>query len=160
RNVELLSVHEPRSRRVGETRRRRRTGLEGAVSGRRIFVVPMLVAALSTGCAGARTRVVAPTANVPVSFTRGVRDEAGALVPAGRREVVGHFHDERTAWGLLYSAVKLTPTKDVSEEINDAVAHDRGDAIVNLRMETRGCTSNFAVVLTILPFWPGCTHVI
>lgn len=126
---------------------------------RRLLLAPLLLSGL-VGCAGARTRVIAPTADVPVSLSYAVRDAHGDIVPAERRLVVGHFHDERTAWGLLYSAIKLTPTKDVSGEINAQVAREVGDAIVNLRIESRGCAWNNAILLNALPFWPGCANII
>ena len=111
------------------------------------------------GCAGARTEVVAPTATVPISLSHAVRDGDGTLVPADRREVVGAFHDERTAWGMLYSVVKLTPTKDISSQVNGAVATSGGDAVVNLRVASKSCALNYFFPLTILPLWPGCTNV-
>jgi hypothetical protein len=110
-------------------------------------------------CAGARTEVVAPRAEVPVSLSHAVRTADGALLPADRREVVGKFHDERTAWGLFYSAVKLTPEKDISDELNAQVARSGGDAVVTLRVQTSGCAANYFAILNALPMWPGCTKV-
>jgi hypothetical protein len=119
-----------------------------------------LAAALAgMGCAGARTRVVAPRAEVPVSLSHAVRDADGELVPRERREVVGQLHDERLAWGLLYSAVKLTPEKDISDEVNAQVTRAGGDAVVNVRIRTNGCAWNYFPVFSALPFWPGCAKV-
>ena len=119
----------------------------------------LLVALASAGCAGARTTVVAPSAEVPVSLSHAVRGADGALVAAEDREVVGTFHDERTAWGMFYSAVKLTPEKDISAELNAQVARAKGDAVVGLRMVTHGCAANYFVILSALPMWPGCATV-
>ena len=122
------------------------------------FVIGPLLFAL-TGCAGARTQVVAPTAEVPVSMSRGVRDADGVLVGADRREVVGQFDEARTAWGMFYSAVKLTPEKDISRAVNEQVRRVHGDAIVKLSIATRQCGMNFVPFLSLLPFWPGCANV-
>jgi hypothetical protein len=111
------------------------------------------------GCAGARTTVVAPTANVPVSLSHAVRDADGTIVSASRREVVGAFHDERLAWGVLWSAIKLTPTKDISDEINAQVARAGGDAVINLRIASGGCGWNYVIGFNLLPVWPGCNKL-
>ena len=112
-----------------------------------------------TGCAGARTHVAAPTANVPISLSHAVRDADGSLVPRERREIVGALHDERTAWGLLYSVIELTPEKDISAAVNEQVARAGGDAVVNLRIETHGCAWNYVPILDLLPVWPGCAKL-
>jgi hypothetical protein len=122
------------------------------------FVVGSLLFAL-TGCAGARTQVVAATAEVPVSMSRGVRDADGALVGADRREVVGQFDEDRTAWGMLYSAVKLTPEKDISRAVNEQVQRAHGDAVINVSIATRQCGLTWVPILNLLPFWPGCANV-
>jgi hypothetical protein len=113
----------------------------------------------TTGCAGARTEVVASTATVPVSLSRAVRDARGNVVGDDRREVVGTLDAEGTAWGLLYSGVKLTPEMDVSQAVNEEVQRLHGDAVVNLSVSTRQCGWNWAVFVNVLPFWPGCANV-
>ncbi len=118
-----------------------------------------LVALASVGCAGARTEVVAPRAAVPISLSHAVRAADGSLVPAADREIVGTFHDERMAWGMFYSAVKLTPEKDISDEVNAQVARVGGDAIVTLRIEAHACAATYFAVLNALPMWPGCTKI-
>lgn len=119
----------------------------------------LLIALATGGCAGARTEIVAPHAAVPISLSHAVRAADGALVPAADREVVGTFHDERMAWGLFYSAVKLTPEKDISDEVNAQVARAGGDAVVMLRIEAHACAASYFAVLNALPVWPGCTKV-
>ena len=112
-----------------------------------------------TGCAGARTSVVAPTAAVPISFSRAVRDERGALVGLDRREVVGTLDADGTAWGMLYSGIRLTPELDVSDAVNQEVQRLHGDAVVNLTVATRQCVMNWVPVANVLPMWPGCANV-
>ena len=112
-----------------------------------------------TGCAGARTHVVVASAEMPVSMSRAVRDADGVIVAADRREIVGHFDEDRTAWGMLYSAVKLTPEKDISSALNEQVKRAGGDAVVNVSIATRQCGLNWFPVLNLLPFWPGCANV-
>jgi hypothetical protein len=113
----------------------------------------------ATGCAGASTTLVAPEARYPVSLTRGVRDADRELVPAERRQVVGRFEENVTAWGLLYSAISVTPTTDLSDAINAQIAARGGDAVVGLRVATAECALDFFFLLNMLPIWPGCTLV-
>jgi hypothetical protein len=122
-------------------------------------VLAACLAVAATGCAGARTALVAPDSRYPVSLTRGVRDADGELVPTERRLVVGKFEESVTAWGLLYSAVNITPTTDVSQAINEQVSALRGDAIVSLHIATADCALDWFIPLNVIPIWPGCTNV-
>lgn len=114
---------------------------------------------LATGCAGARTTVVADTSKYPVSLSRGVRDADGVIASAERTKKVGSLHGSSTAWGLLYSAVRLTPKTDISSLVNDQIAAAGGDAVVNLRIHSSHCASDFFAILTTLPVWPGCANI-
>jgi hypothetical protein len=123
-------------------------------------VITLAVAISALGCAGAMTSVVAPDAQVPVSMSRAVRDADGGLVTAERRKVVGHFHDEPTAWSLFYTAVALTPRTDISHSVNTQVAHSRGQAVTNLRVRNATCGLTYLVFpFGLLPIWPGCSNL-
>ena len=117
------------------------------------------LALLATGCAGGRTTVVANQAEYPISMSQAVRDKEGEIVKPERREVVGTFEASGTAWGMMYSSVKLTPKTEISKEVNRQVGQARGDAIVNLSVSTAHCAMNFVLPLNFLPIWPGCTNV-
>lgn len=117
-------------------------------------------AVVSIGCAGAQTEVIAPQAKMPVSLSRGVRDADGNLVPEERKVVVGHFEDSQTAWGMAYSLVKLTPTTDISNALNEQVSRVNGDAVIRTTIRSKTCAMNFFSMLNWLPFWPGCTRVV
>jgi hypothetical protein len=126
---------------------------------KRLACVCALVSTV-VGCAGARTEVVAPTANVPVSFSRSVRDQSGEIVGEERRQVVGHFESRHNAWGMFYSIAKLDPFTDISNEINEQVAAAHGDAVIHLSIRSKPCATDFVPVFNWLPFWPGCTKVV
>ncbi len=121
----------------------------------------MLVVSLAlTGCVGARTSVVADHSRYPVSLSRGLRDRGGSLVTPEHRKIVGRFSASHTAWGMLYSAAKLTPTTDISDEVNTQVAAANGDAIIHLTIVTKACALDYFVFpFGILPFWPSCEFV-
>ena len=123
-------------------------------------LLTVLAAVLTmTGCAGARTEVVAPTANVPVSLSRAVRDAEGVIVTEERRDVVGTLDAEGTAWGMLYSGIRLTPEMDVSDAVNQEVQRLHGDAVINVSIATKQCVLNVAPGFNLLPFWPGCAKI-
>jgi hypothetical protein len=118
------------------------------------------VLALVTGCAGARTSVVADTSRYPISLTSGVRDADGELVASERIEKVGRFRDQQTAVGMLYSGAKLTPRTDISKAVNAQVANVRGDAIVNVRVKSSLCAADFVPFVSVVPVWPGCANIV
>jgi hypothetical protein len=126
---------------------------------RRTVMVALASTLLIAGCAGGRTSIVAGDASYPVSLSEGVRDRDGELVEEERKDFVGTYEDERMAWGTLYSSVKLTPTKDISKQVDAQVKKVRGDAVINLRVATEHCGWNFVPILNLLPVWPGCTTV-
>mgnify|MGYP001072023135 CR=1 FL=1 len=133
--------------------------------GRRITrflsTVSTVVLALgATGCAGARTQLVADRAAYPISLSRAVRDADGSLVPHERMAKVGTLKHEATAWGMLYSAVELTPRTEISDAVNRQTAAAGGDAVVNLRVMTRHCGADWMALFTAIPFWPGCMEIV
>jgi hypothetical protein len=114
----------------------------------------------ASGCAGARTSVVADDARYPISLSRAVRDADGSLVESGRIVNVRTLQIESTAWGVLYSAVRLTPRTDISNAVNERVSAWGGDALVNVQISSAHCATDWFAVFTMLPFWPGCTNVV
>ena len=123
---------------------------------RRLMIACLLVL---SGCAGARSSIVMPDSTYPVSLSNGMRGADGHLLDKSEMEVVGKFHDERTAWGMIYSLVPLTPRLDLSSEVNGQVGAAKGQAVVRLRTETRPCALDYFVILSFLPIWPGCANV-
>ncbi len=112
-----------------------------------------------TGCAGARSSIVMTDSTYPVSLSNGMRGPDGHLLDKSEMEVVGKLHDDRTAWGMFYSLIPLTPRLDLSKEVNGQVGAARGQAVVRLRTETRPCALDYFVILSFLPIWPGCANV-
>ena len=128
----------------------------------RVLVIPMIafVAFLMTGCAGARTQVIAETSKYPVSLSGAVRDTDGRVVSDDGLEHAATFHAESTAWGMLYSAIPLTPTTDISKAVNQELGRTGGDAVVNLKIMSTQCAADFVPILNAIPFWPGCAKIV
>lgn len=123
-------------------------------------VVLVLAVSVLVGCAGASSEVTAPAARMPVSFSRGVRDAEGVVLPQERQEVVGHFEERSTAWGIGWSYLSLTPKTDLSGALNEQVAAAKGDAVVRFGVRAKPCAMNFVPVLGWLPIWPGCSKLV
>lgn len=87
------------------------------------------------GCASTRSRVEAPSAAYPVSLSPSVRDASGLIVSDDELEVVGAFTHSHTTVHMLLGLIPLSRGRfDLSAEINEQVAGNRGQAIVNLEI--------------------------
>jgi hypothetical protein len=128
-------------------------------------LLPVLLAALAMlmagGCAGARVEVTAKQSRYAISMSQAVRDGSGRLYDYHSLDRVGTLHAGRTRVGLLYSAVTIFSTIDISEDVNAQVAAAGGEAVVGLAVSVGdGCEGlNMFPVLNILPIWPGCAPV-
>lgn len=118
------------------------------------------VLALGTGCAGARTTLVADGSQYPISLSSSVRDADGDIVTSDRIEKVAAFRTAHTAVGMLYSGARLTPRTDISKAVNAQVAKARGDAIVNAKVKSSLCASDFVPLAGFIPVWPGCANIV
>lgn len=124
----------------------------------KIPVIALLLISLA-GCAGGRVGITAYDAKVPVSMSRGVRDQNGELVSAERRVRVGKYEQQFSGFSIFYSLVPLSGRKNLAPSINQQVEQVGGDAVINLRVSSRGCILNYFVGFNLLPIWPGCTRV-
>jgi hypothetical protein len=113
---------------------------------------------LVTGCGGGTLAVKAPRAEYPVSFSRGVRDGSGELVPESRRQVVGTFEWSRTKWTMLWKAVRFgSDDVDVSDAVNAQIAAAKGDAIVHFRVDTEACVLTQLLIPMMVGVIPTCS---
>ena len=117
----------------------------------------LLPISLVLGCGGGQLAVTAPRAEYPISFSRGVRDASGELVPESRRQVVGHFKWSRTKWTMFWKTVDLDSDADVSDAVNQQIAAVKGDAIVHFSVEPQVCLSTALLVQLIVGFIPSCS---
>ena len=81
------------------------------MSARPLYAVLLCLAGpLVSGCGGGELAVIAPRAEVPISFSRGVRDASGDLVPESRRQVATPEFDN----DLLKSGVRPLPSAEAA----------------------------------------------
>ena len=115
-----------------------------------------LVSLVASGCSGARSYVVAPTAEIPISMSAGLRGEDGKLLAREQKHVVGEFSMNYRAWGMLWRAISFTGSKDISAEVNRQVKEAGGDAVMNLEVRAGNCMWN---AFTIIGLLPDCSNV-
>src|SRR4051812_15873576 len=113
------------------------------------------VLASANGC-GASSWVVAEHAEYPVSMSGGLRDADGKILPAERKETVGHFEMHYKACSMLWRLISFTGDKDISDQVNGQVKAQSGDAIANLNVSSGGTVWN---ILTIVGILPDCSSV-
>ena len=128
---------------------------------RALALMLMLIAPASAGCAGGRVSIVAERSRYPISLSRAVRDQTGRLYEGVALEHVGTLDAGGTRVGILYSALTIPPSMDISDDVNQQVAAAGGEAVVALTVSVGvGCEIlNVFPILNILPLWPGCVPV-
>ena len=73
------------------------------------------------------------------------------------------FSNTKDCWNLFYSLLSLgecKATESVALEINKEIRSSGGDGIVNVTVTAWPDAISYWHPLTILPFWPACTHVL
>lgn len=110
---------------------------------------------LTSGC-GVSSWVTAPESKYPISMSSGVRDADGSLVPASRKQVVGHYEQHYKACSMLWRIVSFTGDKDISEPVNTQVAAAHGDAITDLSVES---SATVWTLMTLIGIFPDCAQV-
>src|SRR6185295_15354836 len=124
-------------RRRARRRRRGRPAMSRVVAS-----FSMVLAVAVAGCAGARFAVTAANARYPVSLSPAVRDSSGRLYEPTHLRKVGTFSGGHTTVGLLYSAVSLPSTYDISDEVNAQVPAVGGEAVVGLAVSLSTACNN------------------
>jgi hypothetical protein len=116
---------------------------------------------LSVGCgiAGAKFRVAANTATIPISFSDGLIGRQGDVVVLGESlEEVHSFTFELKPISVMYGTT--ASEVELSDAINEVVSKHEGDGIVQLAIRSENCPQNAVPFVTMLPFYPGCMKLI
>ena len=122
------------------------------------LVVILIFSLSGLSCAsGSKTRITLSEAKVPVSMSRSVRDESGAIVKLKDLDKLGKFESTLLSWSIFYEVIPLFTEKDISKDINEQVQKAKGEALVNTTIETRACSLISIPILSVLPFWPTCS---
>jgi len=101
---------------------------------RRLLGWILVLASLSGGCAQVRGKVVAESAQGPVSLTGSLFDAEGRILTlSDGLEEVGRFSAANRFIAAFYGLAPPTWTWDASEVINEALERYGGEGVVNLR---------------------------
>jgi len=127
------------------------------------FIIGIMLISLSACTVGARGHLKFSEAKYPISLSPALYDQNDNVLVKGKQlNVVGKFKYEKRFWGLTYSWIRISGSKDVDEAINDAIGKKQGVGLINLAVTTDGCLSNSLITFpfSILPVIPGCTDTI
>lgn len=124
-----------------------------------VFSLSLGLLVCDVRCAGSRAKIRFDRLEYPVSTS--------AYVAVGNKVVV---RDEKTTvksevvvtkrfWGILYSFVRLSDGDELIEKLNQEIRLHGGRAVVNFTVESEACAMNSVIILSLLPFYPGCTIV-
>ena len=102
----------------------------------------------TAGCAGARGGVSFKTARYPISMSGMLFDPQGRVLPPQALQVVGEVQADRWLWGVMYSWIPLSGTRDMSEDMNEQIAAFGGEGGIGLHAEVTGCALNGFFPLT------------
>lgn len=78
-------------------------------------------------------------------------------------KVIKAFSSGKECWNEFYSLITLgscKTTESIALEINEAIRSAGGDGMVNITVAAWPHAISYWHPLTLLPFWPSCTHVL
>jgi hypothetical protein len=121
----------------------------------RALLVAWLLLAVA-GC-GARSYISAPDTRYPVSMSSAVRAPDGSVLTTGQLRKVGTFSLADKKCNMLWTLVPLIfRTEDISDDVDEQVQRARGEAIVNLWVESSATVWS---VMTLFGVLPDCGNV-
>jgi predicted small lipoprotein YifL len=127
------------------------------------LIIAVTLISLSACTVGARGHLNFSEAKYPISLSPALYDQNDNVLVKGKQlNVVGKFKYEKRFWGLSYSWIRISGSKDVDQAINEAIQKEKGVGLINLAVTTDGCLSNSMMTFpfSILPVIPGCTDTI
>ncbi len=127
------------------------------------IIFGIMVILLSSCTVGARGHLNFSEAKYPISLSPALYDQNdNVLIKDKQLTVIGKFNHEKWFWGVMYSWIRISGSKDVDEAINVAIEKKHGVGLINLSVTTDGCLSNTLMTFpfSILPVIPGCTVAI
>ncbi len=130
-----------------------------SLTGKMKYLMVMCIV-IVLNCAGSQGAVRFDHLDYPVSmsgFLYGKNNEI--LMKDLHMQEVGKFSLTRRQWSIGYSLIPLNGKEAFAEAMNQAIIAAKGDAMVNLEIETASCSWNSVPYLFLLPIWPGCADV-
>lgn len=126
---------------------------------RAVIAAAVTAVLLAGGCVGSRSYVSVEHARYPVSMSSAVRGPGGELLGPDQLVSKGSIDLHYLTCRMLWTIVPLKPitgTRDISDEINAAVAARGGEAVINLSVTSGATVWN---VFTLVGVLPDCSKV-
>jgi hypothetical protein len=126
-----------------------------------LICLAVIFAVSGWGCAGSRGWIKFDELRYPASMSPYLYGPNNELLAKDRElRVIDSFSGEHHYWGVVYSLVPLSGTKEIGEQINRAIERAGGDGIVNVKVTSASNFMSEAFILNILPVWPSQTKVV
>lgn len=108
---------------------------------------------LNSCSVGALVNIKAPEITHPVSHTNNFYTRAGELITHNQYEVIKSFSFSFTKWGVS-SVIEIEREADISDDLNDLISDNNGDAIVELTISVGNSPANgFTFFTKMVSFW-------
>lgn len=111
-------------------------------------------------CAGSRGSIRFDKLEYPVSMSGFIYGRYQQIrIKDTDLEQVGQFSFTRRQWSIGYTFISLSDQSAFEQAINEAIRSARGEAMVNLEVQSVNCSLNGTPGISLLPFWPGCAEI-
>ena len=95
--------------------------------------------------------------NYPVSMSAFAYGEKGEILVKGNDlKVISDFSFSKTMWYLFYGNLSLSDNKEFVEEMNQFILKNKGDAMINFKIQNQHCFLDLFIILNYIPLWPNC----
>ena len=119
-----------------------------------LFLNILMSMILFTACSvGALVNIKARKIEHPVSHTNNFYDPAGRLIGSDEYSIQKEFSITFTKWGIS-SLIDIEREEDISDDLNDIITENDGDAIVDLTVSVANSPINgFTFFTKVISFW-------
>jgi len=74
-------------------------------------------------------------------------------------DVVQPFKYKKRVYSILWTIIPLSGDSDITEEMNKKIAEAKGEAMINVSVESAACALNLVPVISLVPLWVGCANI-
>lgn len=120
----------------------------------------LAIALMTIACAGSKGTLRMEKLDYPVSSSGYIYNKDLQPIRIGKGLTkVSSLESSQRFWSILYAQVPLSSDDALFGDFNAQIKETQGIGVVNFEIENSACALNQFYILTILPFWPGCTVV-
>lgn len=122
----------------------------------------LLAALVCSACSGSSHLFHMAELRYPASMSGYLYGPGDRLLSKDDLEVVADLKEKVRVWGIFWTKTEMngeSAEAELTEAINRAIEKSGGEAVMNLQFTSDACGISLTPVLSMLPFWPGCTVV-